>query len=284
MTAPIDWKPRRPPPRKRRGRLFLLGVLVLLLFGSGTALSYYVDALWFDSLGYSEVFWTTLGLQSQIFSLFFAVTFVTLYAAFAAIKPERLGDLSGIPILINGQPVQLPVGPALRFAGIIGAAIVALATAAGMMSEWTTLALWWRGAGLGATPTLDPIFSRPIDFYLFTLPAYKLLTGWILTMAAVVTAAAGFFAVVTSGTRVLSRGTAAESASAWRGRSVAFAVLLLAIAWRVYLGRFDRLFEDHTIFAGVTYTDAHVTLTGLLVVVGALVVGAAMALVNAVSA
>ena len=39
------------------------------------------------------------------------------------------------------------------------------------------------------------------------------------------------------------------------------------LAARVYLGRFERLFEDHTIFAGVTYTDAHVTLTGLLVVV-----------------
>ena len=39
---------------------------------------------------------------------------------------------------------------------------------------------------------------------------------------------------------------------------------------RVYLGRFERLFEDHTIFAGVTYTDAHVTLTGLLVVAIAL--------------
>ena len=38
--------------------------------------------------------------------------------------------------------------------------------------------------------------------------------------------------------------------------------LLLTLAVRVYLGRFERLFEDHTIFAGVTYTEAHVTLTG----------------------
>ena len=30
------------------------------------------------------------------------------------------------------------------------------------------------------------------------------------------------------------------------------------LAARVYLGRFEHLFEDHTIFAGVTYTDAHV--------------------------
>jgi uncharacterized membrane protein (UPF0182 family) len=50
-----------------------------------------------------------------------------------------------------------------------------------------------------------------------------------------------------------------------------------------YLGRFERLFEDHTIFGGVTYTDAHVTLTGTLVVCVALIVGAVIAAVNAAS-
>jgi uncharacterized membrane protein (UPF0182 family) len=42
------------------------------------------------------------------------------------------------------------------------------------------------------------------------------------------------------------------------------------------------LLDEHTIFGGVTYTDAHVTLTGLLVVCAALVLGAAIAIVNAV--
>src|SRR5207247_5301663 len=40
----------------------------------------------------------------------------------------------------------------------------------------------------------------------------------------------------------------------------------------------------HTIFAGVTYTDAHITVTGLLVGAGARALGALIALVNAVSA
>jgi uncharacterized membrane protein (UPF0182 family) len=57
---------------------------------------------------------------------------------------------------------------------------------------------------------------------------------------------------------------------------------LLILALRVYLGRFEQLFEDHTIFGGVTYTDAHVALTGLLVVCAALIFGAVIAMVNAV--
>ena len=50
---------------------------------------------------------------------------------------------------------------------------------------------------------------------------------------------------------------------------------------RVHLGRLEELFDDHTIFSGVTYTDAHVTLTGMLVVCAALVPGAVIAAVNA---
>ena len=53
---------------------------------------------------------------------------------------------------------------------------------------------------------------------------------------------------------------------------------------RVYIGRFERLLDDHTIFAGVTYTDAHVMIGGLLIVCAALVLGAVISGVNAISA
>ena len=36
--------------------------------------------------------------------------------------------------------------------------------------------------------------------------------------------------------------------------------IFISLAARVYLGRYDRLFAEHTVFSGVTYTDAHVTL------------------------
>ena len=50
---------------------------------------------------------------------------------------------------------------------------------------------------------------------------------------------------------------------------------------RIYIGRFELLFEHHTIFDGVSYTDAHVTITGLLFVCAALVIGAAIAIAAA---
>src|SRR5262249_1476488 len=52
----------------------------------------------------------------------------------------------------------------------------------------------------------------------------------------------------------------------------------------IYLGRFERLMTDHTIFAGVTYTDANVAIPGMLIVIGALILGAVILAVNAVFA
>ena len=38
---------------------------------------------------------------------------------------------------------------------------------------------------------VDPIFGRPLTFYLFTLPAWQLIAGWLMTLAVVVGAVGG---------------------------------------------------------------------------------------------
>ena len=59
-------------------------------------------------------------------------------------------------------------------------AVVALGTAAGMMAQWPTLALYWYGSAdavrAAAGAVADPIFGRPLAFYLFTLPAWQLVS------------------------------------------------------------------------------------------------------------
>jgi len=92
---------------------------------------------------------------------------------------------------------------------------------------------------------------------------------------------AAFFILVTGGSRVLAGRLSRHVTLPWRGISIAFAFLLLILAMRAYIGRFERLLDDHTIFGGVTYTDAHIALTGTLIVCGALILGAVIAIVNA---
>src|SRR5215467_10712409 len=121
MADTIDWPPRRPP-QSRRGRLFLLIVIGVLLLSGGTAVS----------------------------------TFLILYGSFLALKPPKLGELAGLPILINGQPIKLPVEPVIRLVALAGSFVIAAATGGAMMSEWNVLALYWQS---GSDAAREP---RPI--------------------------------------------------------------------------------------------------------------------------
>jgi uncharacterized membrane protein (UPF0182 family) len=283
MHESIDW-PRNqvPRPRNRRRFFFILAVLAAIFFGGRTALSYYVDVLWFRSLGYADVFWKTLNLQWEVFAAFAAVTFIVLYGSFLALKRAHLPDLpEGHTILIGGQPVKLPVEPVLRLIALGVSLAIAAATGAAMIGEWPTLALYWY-APPSSGGVVDPIFGRPLNFFLFTLPAWQLILGWLLTLAVMTCALAGFFILITGGARVLAGKLSRHVTLPWRGLSITFAFLLLVLAMRAFLGRFELLLEDHTIFGGVTYTDAHITLTGMLIVCAALVLGAVIAVINAV--
>src|SRR5665811_1139557 len=285
MPESIDWPPTHPrahPPRRRRRFLLILGVLAGVVFGGRTALSYYVGVLWFGSLGYGDVFWKTLSLQWGVFAAFAAATFLILYGSFLALKRAHLPDLpAGHTILIGGQPVKLPVEPVLRLIALGVSLVIAAATGGAMTGEGPTLALFWFARRTGGG-IVDPIFAKPLNFFLFALPAWQLIAGWLLTLSVITCALAAFFILITGGARVLTGRLSRSVALPWRGFSITFAFLLLILAVRVYIGRFERLFDDHTIFGGVTYTDAHVTLTGMLIVCAALVLGAAIAAVNAV--
>jgi len=285
MTESIDWPPThaaRPRRRRRLLLLLILAVLAVIFFGGRTALSNYVDLLWFKSLGYGDVFWKTLSLQWGVFAAFAAATFLILYGSFLALKRAHLSDLpDGHTILIGGRPVKLPVEPVLRLIALGISLAIAAATGAGMMAEWPTLALFWY-APRATGSVVDPIFGKPLNFFLFTLPAWQLILGWLLTLAVITCMLAVFFILITGGARALTGSLSRHVTLPWRGLSITFAFLLLILAMRVYIGRFERLFDDHTIFGGVTYTDAHITITGMLVVGAALVLGAVITAVNAV--
>jgi hypothetical protein len=282
LPESIDWPLKTQPRRNRRTVVVLFAVLAILLFGSRIALSFWVDLLWFSSLGYGEVFWKTRGLQWGIFLAFAALTFLVLYGAFSVLKRAHRADMpSDHTLFIGGQPVKLSVEPVLRLAAAGVSLLIALATGAAMQAQWSTLALYWY-APAATGSVADPIFGRPLNFYLFTLPAWNLIVGWLLTMAILTCIMAVLFILISGGSRAIEGRFRTHITLPWRGLSFTVAFLLFVLAMRVYIGRFGQLFEHHTVFDGVTYTGAHVTLGGMLLVCAALLLGAVIALAGAV--
>ena len=247
------------------------------MLASRTAISYWVDLLWFHSLGYGQVFWKTRGFEWGVFAAFGVVTFLFLLGAFTALKRAHSADLpSTHTVLFGGQSVDLPVAKVLRAVSIAASILVALVTAAAMEAEWPTLALYWY-APPSTGGVADPIFGRPLNFYLFTLPAWQLFAGWLLSLAVISCIVAALFLLVTGGARAIGGRLSSSIPLPWRGLCFSGGFLLLILALQVYISRFELLFEHHTIFDGVSYTDAHVTITGLLFVCVALVLGAVVA-------
>jgi len=183
MPESVDWPTMHPPRPRRRFFLLILAVLAVIVFGGRTALSYYVDVLWFGSLGYRDVLWKTLSLQWGIFAAFAAATFLILFGSFLALKRAHLPNLpSGHTIFIGEEPVKLPVGPVLRLIALGLSLAIAAVTGGSMMMEWPTLALFWN-APPSAGGFVDPVFGKPLNFFLFALPGWQLLVGWLLTLA-----------------------------------------------------------------------------------------------------
>jgi len=276
MPEIVDWQERDKPRRLNPLFYLLLAVLVFIFFGGSTAISYWVDLLWFSSLGYASVFWKSFSLEWGTFAVFAALTFAILFAAFLALRHHHADDLPETHTIYVGQrPITLPVVKALRFVAVIAALAVSLVTGMAMESQWPTLALYWY-APQSAQAVTDPIFGRALGFYLFTLPAWQLISGWLFSLAVFIVVLAVVFFIAAGSGRAL--GGKFSGTLPWRGVSVAAGFLLLTLAVREYIGRFTLLFEHHTIFDGVTYVDAHVTILGMGSISVALVIGALIAI------
>ena len=274
-AVPLEW-------RRKRRKLVLLAALLFAVFILGRiVLSNWVDLLWFSSLSYGSVFWTTIWLQTTVFAVASLVTFVVLYLAFWGIRRSHQGNLpTAHAITIGGQPVRFSVEPALRFISWGVSIVFALIAGFTMVGEWPVLGLFWYAPRVTGGAT-DSIFGKPLNFFLFTLPAWDLINNWLLTLAIATCAVAVLFLFITSGSRSLENRKITYGPAPWRGLSLTIAFLLLVLAMTVYVDRFQTLLEHHTIFDGANYTDAHVSIPGALILCAALLLGAVIAAVNA---
>src|SRR5260370_16996299 len=117
-------------------------------------------------------------------------------AVLAAKRAHSTEVRSGQTILIGGQEVRLPVEPVLNLIMLGVSLVIAVATGAGMMAEWPALALYWH-APHATGGVVDPIFGKPLNFYLFTLPAWQLIACWLPTISLLTFIAAVFFILLT---------------------------------------------------------------------------------------
>jgi len=276
----IDSPERKLPSRQRKWLIIIAAVVVIFIIAR-IVLSYWLDLLWFSSLGYSEIFWRTRVMEAEVFTVFAVATFVILFVALKAIQRSQQANLPRAReiMLQGGRTLNISIDPVLRVAIWIVSLLTAFLSGASMLSDWPTFALLLHAPR--TTTVTDPIFAKPLSFFLFTLPALQTIVDWLMTLAVIIGISAIVVTAIAASARAMNKDTRFKSPPLWRPLSLALAFFLLVLAANTWLDRFQALLDHHTIFDGANYTDAHITLPGLLFVCVALVLGAILAALNA---
>lgn len=261
---------------------FVLGGIALILFVLMSAFAMCVglatDAMWFGSIGFSNVFWTRLGSQALFFAagaaIAFLVLWINLWLAGRFIPKGQtrrfsLDDLldrfnvdrylSGggfgggpftkpAPRTVKGESVQVPELGRPVFWSLLGISLlVALAMGGLALSGWNTIQLFLHETPFGQT---DPTFGKDISFFMFELPFFRLVQSYANSLVLVALALVGIRYLIA----VISGASMPTAARVHLGLLVALWLWSAAVGYQ--LDRYELVYSNtSTIFQGISYTD-----------------------------
>ncbi len=265
--------------KRRHWRRWVLIAIVVLLIILSRTLGIYLSAAWFSSLGFSSVYWYIFKLKLGLFFGFALATALLLRSAFWLLERQfHSYALEKRTIVVNNQPIQISPERFVRPASWIISILFAIFYGLEMKGSWQTFALYFNQT---QAATADPIFNKPVGFYLFSLPLYDLISSWLITLTFVVLAASIIYSLLAGPPKTLKANDETTPKRSLSAVSVALAAFLVCLAWQTSLSRFPYLWEDHQTFSGVTFAEAQYLLPSLRLVAIALLVAAAVALINA---
>jgi uncharacterized protein len=261
--------------------VILAGLIVL-----GLASSFLVDWAWFSAIGYLNVFWTILGGKAALFFTVFAGSAVLLWVnGFLAYRfARRPGHLHRVDFEQIARGVQtLPellglLGHRLPWRLIIAgvAVVLGILVAAGEVSNWGVLLRYLYQVPYGLD---DPQYGKDIGFYLFSLPAYVALKNWLLLMLVLSFLVAGAVYWVHGDIEFDEQRRSISAATIAHG-SVLLGLFFAVKAWSYGLDRYLLLYGDNGVVVGASYTDTHVALPVLWLLVGLSILAALACWVN----
>jgi uncharacterized protein len=223
--------------------LVFVGIFVLAL----STASFWINWLWFDSMGYRSVLVRRYGagiLSFVVFGGLAALIFFTNVSLALRNTREESGQAGAVSRWSRRILRGLIVGASL-------AILIVAGTVAARNWEHIMLAVSGRSFGVQ-----DPTFNRDAGFYIFTLPALNGLQSGLVWLVAVTTAAVAVVYAVRLGVRFRSWGDVPWAALRHLSGLVAAVLLLLALGY--WLRNFELVFSQRGVVIGPGFTDVNV--------------------------
>ncbi|MDX1566618.1 MAG: UPF0182 family protein [Longimicrobiales bacterium] len=251
----------------RGGRLWVfLGLLVVgSLLVARFATELYIDVLWFDSVGFTDVFWTRTLWQWGVRVVAGAVAVAVAYANLRVVAStlgaiqikRRVGDLE----IVEKIPRSYVFWATVAIAALVGLWFGALMPQG---SGFRTL-VFFRAPEWGLA---DPILGRDFSFYVFVLPMMRAILVYLLALVFLVAAlcVAGYAATGSLGWSE----EGLEMGQTGRIHLTALGgVFLVLLAVQFWFGQYGLLLEGNSAVQGIFgYADARARLPGHQVLTG----------------
>ena len=242
---------RRPP---RLGFWLLIGLIVL--GGAGQGVPLFTDWLWFNEVGFTEVFTTVLSLRGWLLlgvgGAVFLFVYGNLWLAARTAAPDVLWELDDQ----LGLPGRAVLEPLIRRLLIPVIAVIGILSGLRASASWEMVLGFLNRTPFGHT---DPLFGRDIAFFVFELPFWRFLYGGALTMV-IGTLLLSVATYVLLRSLVLTAQGPRLAAGA-RTHLLALGALVLVLrALGFWLDRFELVYSPRGVVFGASYTDVHATL------------------------
>ncbi len=283
ITGPERKVPRRSAVVGFINAAVVIGIFLILL---GLVSDLLVDWLWFSSIGYLQVFWTTIGAKAAVFFAVWTATAVILWLnGWLAVRFARRQPTQSVTDFVWKAAGNVPPADLLTFLRdrlpwprvIAGSAcLISLLVAAIEVGNWNVFLQFLYRVPFGAD---DPLYNKDISFYLFVLPAYIIIKNWMLLTLVLSALFAGMIYRV-HGDIEYDVHNRSISPTAIAHGSALLGLLFVVEAASYGLDRYLLLYGDNGVVVGASYTDVHVKLPVLWLLIGISIVAAFAAWAN----
>ncbi len=252
----------------KKGRAIWTAIFAIFVVGGISARSlsgFYVDLLWHDVLGRTDIFWGVLATKVSLGAVFVAIfslaMLINLWLA-DRLSPETM-PVSQEQRALDGY--RKLVAKRKWLVRTVISVVLGLLVGLPASAQWQDWQLFRNSQSFGIK---DPLFAKDLSFYIFRLPFFEFLVGWSLAALILIALVTTMVHYLNGSIQMQTQGRHV-SPQAKAHLSVLFALIAISRAVSYWLGRFDLTRSTRGVVQGATYTDvtAQLPATSLMILV-----------------
>ena len=244
-----------------------IALVAILFVIASFARSIYTDFLWYGELGFRGIYIKVLTTRIALFAVGFIGTAILLAISLLTINRNTSGP-GGLPI---PEDLAKIAGRLLTIIAIAATLIIGIVMGSFFASKWELFLRFTNAANFGVT---DPLYGKDLSFYIFELPTYSFIQGWLLAVAIVV----GIASAVLAFANFTLRGVSFTLTSTIRNQLIIIgSIIVLIVSIGFWIDRLELVHSDGGVVYGATYSDVYAKKIALLVLsILGVIVAAAM--------